>query len=220
MKTKLFYVVLLVLAALTGCQEEENREVKESFRKYATENFGNPKSLKEITAVEVKETEYFDSLVYTANFCLSQIDTLEKQDSVSLEFLTDVISKKAKKSAYIWNNSEEVASHLDEFLTTKQDIILAKQKLKKVIENHADKHDVLTHYVVKARIDEDNNPKVIEYHGYKNENGKWVWKLNEMKLGEMPDYWMELGETIMETMVYLKSHSENSYYMNDLINQP
>lgn len=199
MKVKITFLAL-ALIIFASCKEESHKEIRNAFRQYVTENFGNPKDMKEITNVELKDTTSLGDIVNTAKELLN-VDSIANQyeDKFFKWAITDennrsatlkILSSKYKDE--YWTEIKAIGRKLD----TYDRYNIAKTTFKEKLREAEGIIDYYIHYVIKARIEVNGIKEVREYHAYVDKNGKIQVKDREMKTTDLPKYWTELGDAI------------------------
>lgn len=192
MKTKnLFLTLILVGIFFTGCQKENYKEVREAFEQYVYENFGNPKNMKEITFIELKDTikmgELRTSIIETLKYDSMLIS---KEDSLLHWFTNDMV--RVTKVAMRFKDD-----FLDEMLLLYKyeddyNHEGIRKSLKDKIKESYNDPEYYIHYLLKARISNGENNSVKEFHVYKDSQGKIHVKNKELQINEVSGIWNEL----------------------------
>lgn len=211
LKALCFAFLVLNLSLVASCKEQDHKEVRKSFMKYVEEDFGDPSTMKEITAVEVKDTVNLGTILRMANNVIKTADRIKKDDSISLNWLMPIF-RHEKWNEYVFDNTIDVVKMYGKFKDSEDDFFKKYNILKKVIERKEEDNVSYIHYLLKARIQEKGELTVKEYHGYKYKNGNMVWFDSNLYAPKRPEYW----EDVLFAVEYLKiaiemhkGHSEN-----------
>lgn len=203
MKLKITFLAL-TLIIFASCKQESHKEIRNAFRQYVDENFGNPKDMKEITSVELKDTANLNDIIDTAKRIL-ELDSIA--ENLENKFMNWVMNKKNDKFT-----NKVLSEHRNEYLDEMKEIhyklvnihkyYMVRNTLKSKLDETKDIVDYYIHYLIKARIEVNGTKEIREYHVYVDKNGKIQIKDREMKKKEVPEYWTELGDAIKDLNQY------------------
>lgn len=198
MKTKFVFLVL-PLIIFASCKEESYKEIRKAFRQYVTENFGNPKDMKEITLIELKDTVNISELRTPIIEALEADSTLiVKQDSILHWMMNN--DEQFKKVVFWFENEflDEMGQMCDYEKRKKH--LRVRENIKNKIEESYNAPNYYIHYLIKARISDGERNNVKEFHAYKDSKGKLYIKDREMEISEVDGTWTDLMNEMQKLM--------------------
>lgn len=218
MKTRFAFLVL-ALTIFASCKEESHKEIRNAFKQYVAENFGNPKDVKEITNVELKDTTSFETFKDMAIQALYADSIVNKRQNSLMDWLgadgNKMLGKFLSKLEHKYQ--DDLISIIEKMYSTVYSYYINQSSLKKKLEENKNVSEYFIHYVLKVRIEVKGNKEVREYHAYVDKNGKIEIKDREMKKSELPEYWTDLGDETMSLMSASKKRAENLNKLKDLL---
>lgn len=198
MKTRFAFLVL-VLIILASCDGGNHKEIRKAFREYVAENFGNPKDMKEITLIELKDTinisELRDPIIEALN---SDSLLIAKQDSI-IDWITKDYDRFEKIALlYRYEFLNEAKKVCDE--GKREEHLKIRQEIKTKIKESYNVPSFYIHYLIKARISDGEKNSVKEFHAYKDSKGKLYIKDREMDISEVDGTWTDLINYMQKLM--------------------
>lgn len=214
-----FTFLALVLIIFASCKEESHKEIRNAFKQYVDENFGNPKDMKEITNVELKDTTSFETFKDMAIQALYADSIVNKRETDIAKWLNPGENKRFGKviSKLEYKYQKELFSIFEKMYSTIYSNYTGRASLEKKLKDNDDVSEYFIHYVLRARIEVNGTKEVREYHAYVNKNGKIEIKDREMKKSELPENWTELGDATLSLMSASKKRAEDLNRLKDLL---
>lgn len=207
MKTNFAFLVL-VLIIFTSCKEESHKEIQKAFQQYVAENFGNPKDMKEITLIELKDTVNISELRVPIIEILEADSTLiQKRDSL----INWMINNKEKSEKVVFWFRNELVDEMKNLCDSKkrEQHTEVRESIKEKIKKSYNAPHYYIHYLIKARISDGEKNSVKEFHAYKDSKGKWYVKDREMDISEVDGTWSELINEMQKLMKIGKKELES-----------
>lgn len=214
MKVKIEFLVL-ALIIFTSCKAESHKEIRDAFRQYVIENFGNPKDMKEITSVELTDTTSFDEFKNIAIQTLAADSIVDKRQNNVMKWLnSDGINRMGKLK---YSYRDEFLNLIGKISDNVYSYYKSQALLASKIEDNKNVSEYFIHYVLKARIEVNGIKEVREYHAYVDKNGKIDIKDRTMKKSELPEYWTDLGETTLSLANASTERAKNLNRLKDML---
>lgn len=209
-------MTLAVFMVFASCKEASHRDIRKEFKKYVNENFGNPKDMKEITLIELKDTVNISELRTPIIEALTADSTLiARQDSILHWMMTN--QEQIKKVALWFGNEllDEVKNICD--YKKRKAHVEVRENIKCKIEESYNSPNYYIHYLIKARIFDGERNSVKNFHAYKDSKGKLYIKDREMEISEVDDTWTELMDEMQKLMKISGKELESVRKINDMV---
>ena len=199
MKTILYSLSLLISLFLIGCSNSIEKRIEKEFFKYVDENFDDPNSVEEITAISVSDSsniktsfDMINSIVNDTTGINLSLDKniLKKVESLSYneklrarDYAEDYINKSLKFMHFKIKNDNNL-----KFMADSINSYISKIKISD--------YDFLYTYEIKVRLNEDGKKHLAIYYAIINKNDNTI-KIQDhkLKVEEVPVLY-EITETI------------------------
>lgn len=221
-------IVLFIafLFSVISCSPEQPTTkdlIEKEFMIYVNQNFDNPKDLKEIVSINIKDTISYQLFKDLAQ---KSIDLMESTDSLTDARLLD-ISNIAKKSKQLDLNSfekEKYSTMLLEYYDYIENKSLNCLKSKNILKHMIEKTDSCIdnfsyiNYEIKVRKLVNNKIKLQKYYASVENNGCIKIYDEPITIADMPNQFKELVNALDDFNAEYKKRIENDKKIEEIFN--
>lgn len=215
MKAILHSLSLLISLFLVGCNNSIEKQIEKEFFKYVDENFDDPNSVEEITAISVSDSSNikttFDMINSIVNDTTSFNVSLDKKILKKVEGLS--YNEKMRTRIYAENYAEKALDFVHFKIENDNNLKFMADSINSYISKiKTSDYDFLYTYEIKVRLKEDGKRHLAIYYAIVNKNDNTI-KIQDhkLKVEEIPIL-HEITETINNYISlkeeYIKLHKE------------
>lgn len=199
MKAILYSLSLLASLFLIGCNNSIEKRIEKEFFKYADENFDDPNSIEEITAISVSDSSNIKTTFDMINSIVN--DTTSFDVSLDKNILKKIEGLSYNEKSRIKNYAEDYGEKALEFVHFKMENNNNLEFMADSINSYISKikisdYDFLYTYEIKVRLKENGKRHLVIYYAIINKNDNTI-KIQDhkLKVEEIPVL-HEITETI------------------------